>query len=492
VKLVWIAGVIALSAPRLQAGDFTLKHLALGPVITLHTTLTSDGKGVRLIATARNESGAPIRHARICILSAAMRKGCLFEMWNTKPWAPRAELTWNIVTSIKTSNLAHGASLLEFEGGNGPEQPAEAATAPTPVPPPPSAPAPIQSRVLAPGGSAVEKPSPPAPDSPAPEILTDETVVKLAKAGLSDDVIVAMINTQTGQYTVTPTAVIGLKQAGVSDKVIAAIVNKSGSAPSARGTQTLQKAIDAADGGAKPPLAGAVNAALPTMRLDSAAKVIGGEWPAKTSWNATFHYHDQKYPPKDAAHAAADIGQGINLRRASRSSQETRPDIVDEWDLIEKYQADVIRLVRVTGPFLYTEPGVPVRFALKDNNLTLILASLGSTNVYNTRLDAKQRATREIQETVLPAIRRFAVVASTDIKNFGVMVAYGSDDSSEEPSTRAEIVALVASSERCRKLADAELTEEEFVDTADVYLMDRDSVSEVRKIKVSISDNKSK
>ena len=259
--------------------------------------------------------------------------------------------------------------------------------------------------------------------------------------------------------------------------------------PLARGTQALQKAIETPDG-AKAPHAAGVSAAPPTMKLDSAARVIGGEWSAKTSWNVTFHYHDPKYPPRDAARAAADIDRGIDLHHASRAAKEPRPDIVEEWDLIEKYRADITNLVRVTGPFLYSEPGVPVGFALKDNNLTLILASLGSTNVYNTRLDAKQRATREIQETVLPAIRRFAVVTSTDIKNFGVMVAYGSDDSSEEPSTRGEIVALVASSEKCRKLADAELTEEEFVDSADVYLMDRDTVGEVRKVKVSIGDNK--
>jgi dTDP-glucose pyrophosphorylase len=123
------------------------------------------------------------------------------------------------------------------------------------------------------------------------------------------------------------------------------------------------------------------------------------------------------------------------------------------------------------------------------------LATKGSTTVYNTlRLDAKQRAIKEIQETVLPAMKRFAVavVNSADIKNFGVVVAYGSRDFSDELSTKAEVVALVASAERCKKLADAELTEEEFVDAADVYVMDRDSINDLRKIKASIEDNKGK
>lgn len=69
----------------------------------------------------------------------------------------------------------------------------------------------------------------PPQQTAADEILTNETLIKLVKAGLRDDVIVAMINSQPGQYSVNPKAVIAMKEAGVSDKVIAAIVNKRSS-----------------------------------------------------------------------------------------------------------------------------------------------------------------------------------------------------------------------------------------------------------------------
>jgi hypothetical protein len=72
------------------------------------------------------------------------------------------------------------------------------------------------------GGAAVP-PQQPAAD----EALTNETLIKLVKAGLRDDVIIAMINSQPGQYSVNPKAVIAMKKAGVSDNVIAAIVDKS-------------------------------------------------------------------------------------------------------------------------------------------------------------------------------------------------------------------------------------------------------------------------
>lgn len=62
--------------------------------------------------------------------------------------------------------------------------------------------------------------------------LDNETVLKLFKAGLSEEVILGMVNNQPGKYSMSADDVIALKSAGVSDKVIAAMVNKnSGATP---------------------------------------------------------------------------------------------------------------------------------------------------------------------------------------------------------------------------------------------------------------------
>lgn len=60
----------------------------------------------------------------------------------------------------------------------------------------------------------------------AQQVLDNEAILKLVKAGLSEDVIVGMVNSQPGKYTTTADDVISLKSSGVSDKIIAAIVNK--------------------------------------------------------------------------------------------------------------------------------------------------------------------------------------------------------------------------------------------------------------------------
>src|SRR6201998_3381728 len=83
----------------------------------------------------------------------------------------------------------------------------------------------------------------------AQSVLSNDSITKMAKAGLGDDVIVSMIKGQPGSYRVDPDAVIQLKKAGLSEKVIAAMVEKnSGSAaPSATPTAAVAKAAPLVD-----------------------------------------------------------------------------------------------------------------------------------------------------------------------------------------------------------------------------------------------------
>ncbi len=61
----------------------------------------------------------------------------------------------------------------------------------------------------------------------AAQALNNNSIIKMVRAGLSDDVIVATVNANTGNYDTSPDALIALKQAGASDKVIAAVVAKN-------------------------------------------------------------------------------------------------------------------------------------------------------------------------------------------------------------------------------------------------------------------------
>jgi len=66
----------------------------------------------------------------------------------------------------------------------------------------------------------------------AQDALTNESVVKMVKAGLSEGVVLSMVDTQPANYLVTPDNLIQLKSAGVPDRIVAAMVARNaGTAP---------------------------------------------------------------------------------------------------------------------------------------------------------------------------------------------------------------------------------------------------------------------
>ena len=56
--------------------------------------------------------------------------------------------------------------------------------------------------------------------------MTNDSVIKLSKAGLSDDLIVQSIEAQPSEFTTDADSLLALKTAGVSDRVIQAMVNR--------------------------------------------------------------------------------------------------------------------------------------------------------------------------------------------------------------------------------------------------------------------------
>src|SRR5690242_10126075 len=61
----------------------------------------------------------------------------------------------------------------------------------------------------------------------AQESLTNDSVIKLVRAGLSEDLIVQTVNSQPGTYELGADNIVALKKARVSDKIIAAMLNRN-------------------------------------------------------------------------------------------------------------------------------------------------------------------------------------------------------------------------------------------------------------------------
>jgi hypothetical protein len=56
--------------------------------------------------------------------------------------------------------------------------------------------------------------------------MTNDSVLRMAKAGLSDDLIIQTIGSQPGMYSTDADSLVALKEAGVSERVISAMINK--------------------------------------------------------------------------------------------------------------------------------------------------------------------------------------------------------------------------------------------------------------------------
>jgi hypothetical protein len=71
--------------------------------------------------------------------------------------------------------------------------------------------------------SQAPPPSEPAQTGPSQGVLQNEDIVKMAKAGLDDSIIIAKIKTSKCQFDTAPDALIGLKQSGISSPVLRAM-----------------------------------------------------------------------------------------------------------------------------------------------------------------------------------------------------------------------------------------------------------------------------
>jgi hypothetical protein len=71
----------------------------------------------------------------------------------------------------------------------------------------------------------IEGPQTAAPAKAA--LMNNDSVIRMAKAGLGEELILQTINTQPGQYLTDADSLVALKTAGLSDRVVAAMMNKS-------------------------------------------------------------------------------------------------------------------------------------------------------------------------------------------------------------------------------------------------------------------------
>lgn len=214
----------------------------------------------------------------------------------------------------------------------------------------------------------------------------------------------------------------------------------------------------------------------------------------KTTWNLYAKYGEIKYAPIKAEAVILDIDKYL------KQPMDTGLQEMTKYKLIKKYRNNLDTLFQglsllgadQLGEFFYNRDfSLPFKFALYgDTAMTLLVSGAFIDNIYNTlKLTSRQRATKVVTTYILPTLKSFANnFKGKEIKYFGITCVYGSKDFSSENhnSIQAEFVAFIAPSKVIKKYVSNDITEDELVDAADVFICDRDMVTEMKKIKLSL------
>jgi len=84
----------------------------------------------------------------------------------------------------------------------------------------------------------------------AQQTLNNDSIIKMVKAGLSADIVIAAVNSQPGHFDISPDGLIAMKKAGADDKIISALIAKnSGVVAGSTPAQTSPATGDMAFGG---------------------------------------------------------------------------------------------------------------------------------------------------------------------------------------------------------------------------------------------------
>lgn len=238
----------------------------------------------------------------------------------------------------------------------------------------------------------------------------------------------------------------------------------------------------------------ATNTELDRSKLLNVKEVVKMMTFHKLQWTLAS-YNDIQHQPTSAEYVISEIDNFLSIIPTEGDSQEK----IAEFYFLKKYRDNIDKLFQElqffggqSGAFIYDKKiDTPVHFCTsQDSSLVVLISSVFIEDVYNTlRLTSKQRATKVITTYILNSLASFEKSFSeTDIDYYGISCIYGSRNFVEDNSfrTKPEVITFIASAELIKKYIDWELTEDELVEAADIFISDRDMLMDVKKIKINI------
>lgn len=208
----------------------------------------------------------------------------------------------------------------------------------------------------------------------------------------------------------------------------------------------------------------------------------------KTTWSLGVNYKKENYVPIKSEEVKIFIDSFIVAPKSNEC---------DKF-YIKKYKKEIDTLfanMKFLGDSYCTFLGVKnieVPIKISNYNITsklFLIKGIASTDIYNTlRLTSRQRASKIITSRIIPSLKSLKSILNKEFDYVGMGVVFGSKDFSDKSALalKEDYVFFIAPKSKIIDFNNNKITEDELIQSADVYISDREMSFDVKKVKIAL------
>lgn len=208
----------------------------------------------------------------------------------------------------------------------------------------------------------------------------------------------------------------------------------------------------------------------------------------KTTWSLGVNYKKENYVPIKSENVKIFIDSFIVAPKSNEC---------DKF-YIKKYKKEIDTLftnMKFLGDSYCTflsvkNAEVPIK--VSNYNVTsklFLIKGIASTDIYNTlRLTSRQRASKIITTRIIPTLKSLKPILNKEFDYVGLGVVFGSKDFSDKSALalKEDYVFFIAPKSKIIDFNNNKITEDELIQSADVYISDGEMSFDVKKVKIAL------
>lgn len=214
----------------------------------------------------------------------------------------------------------------------------------------------------------------------------------------------------------------------------------------------------------------------------------------RTRWDLYSKFNKAEYAPTKTENMSVYTTDWITRSQMDTSWGGNRAEI----PYLQKHLMPLARMFDAmtligpeSGALDRNKEDSPVNFALSnDTNITLVIRGIHLEVVYNTlKLTSRQRATKALTTYIIPSLHKITEnFTAQEVPYLAISATYGSKDALDKSvlGLKSEVLMVIIPTVKAAAFANGSLTEDELVDGMEIYLCDRDMITEMKRVKLTL------